>query len=100
MSNNSYIQVEDVLNMGAIRGFKPFIDSRSGTIEWSNGRFSGQYLYATPNWKEEGKVPISLYTGDGNYYELALLTLTDTSKEAQLTQYRSCLEGVISEFIY
>ena len=37
-----YIQSEDILIMDDIRGFKPSMDSMSGTIEWNNGDDMGK----------------------------------------------------------
>ena len=90
-----YIQSEDVLQMESIRGFKPSMDSMSGTVEWNNGEDLGKYLYATPNWEGEGKCPVSIYTEDGDFQDVALLRFTGVPKEDQLAQYRACLEEVI-----
>ena len=55
-----YIQSEDILTMDEIRGFKPSMDSMSGTIEWNNGDDMGKYLYATPNREGEGQCPVTV----------------------------------------
>ena len=94
-----YIQSEDVLQMESIRGFKPSMDSMSGTVEWNNGEDLGKYLYATPNWEGEGKCSVSIYTEEGEYNDVALLRFAGVPKEDQLTQYRACLEEVIGVII-
>tara|TARA_B110000285_G_scaffold18656_1_gene18139 strand:+ start:158 stop:469 length:312 start_codon:yes stop_codon:yes gene_type:complete len=98
MSNKKYIQVQDVLQMESIQGYYPSLDSMSGCLEWNNGEDIGKYLYATPNWEEEGKCPVSIYTEEGDYNDVALLRFTDVPIEDQLTQYRACLDEVISTF--
>ena len=95
MSNKKYIQVQDVLQMESIQGYYPSLDSMSGCLEWNNGEEMGKYLYATPNWEEEGKCPVSIYTEEGDSNDVALLRFTDVPIEDQLTQYRACLEEVI-----
>ena len=98
MSNKKFIQVEDVLKMESIRGYSPSLDSMSGCLEWNNGEDMGKYLYATPNWEGEGKCSVSIYTEEGEYNDVALLRFAGVPKEDQLTQYRACLEEVISTF--
>tara|TARA_B100000780_G_C20705140_1_gene280353 strand:- start:54 stop:353 length:300 start_codon:yes stop_codon:yes gene_type:complete len=90
-----YIQTEDILKFDEIRGFKPSMDSMSGTIEWNNGDQTAQYLYATPNWEEEGKCPVSIYHEDGEYQDVAVLKFTDMSKEQQITYYKEVVGDLI-----
>ena len=94
-----YIQSEDVLQMESIRGFKPSMDSMSGTVEWNNGEDLGKYLYATPNWEGEGQCPVSIYTEEGDYRDIVVLKWGDMTQKEQLNKYRVVVEEVISTFI-
>jgi len=90
-----YIQTEDILKLNEIKGFTPTMDSMSGTLEWSNGEDNGKYLYATPNWEEEGKCPVGIYTDEGDVQDVAILKFTDMSKKEQLSYYKEVISDVI-----
>ena len=94
-----YIQSEDILTMDDIRGFKPSMDSMSGTIEWNNGEDMGKYLYATPNWEGEGQCPVSIYTDEGDFQDIAVLKFADMSKTDQKLKYREVVSEVIDTIL-
>ncbi len=94
-----YIQSEDILTMDEIRGFKPSMDSMSGTIEWNNGDDMGKYLYATPNWEGEGQCPVSIYTDEGDFQDIAVLKFADMSKTDQKLKYREVVSEVIDTIL-
>ena len=94
-----YIQSEDILIMDEIRGFKPSMDSMSGTIEWNNGDDMGKYLYATPNWEGEGQCPVSIYTDEGDFQDIAVLKFSDMSKTDQKLKYREVVSEVIDTIL-
>jgi hypothetical protein len=94
-----YIQSEDILIMDEIRGFKPSMDSMSGTIEWNNGDDMGKYLYATPNWEGEGQCPVSIYTDEGDFQDIAVLKFADMSKTDQKKKYREVVSEVIDTIL-
>ena len=94
-----YIQSEDILTMDDIRGFRPSMDSMSGTIEWNNGDDTGKYLYATPNWEEEGQCPVSIYTDEGDFQDIAVLKFADMSKTDQKKKYREVVSEVIDTIL-
>jgi len=94
-----YIQSEDILIMDDIRGFKPSMDSMSGTIEWNNGDDMGKYLYATPNWEGEGQCPVSIYTDEGDFQDIAVLKFADMSKTDQKLKYREVVSEVIDTIL-
>ncbi len=99
MSNKKFIQVEDVLKMESIRGYSPSLDSMSGCLEWNNGEDMGKYIYATPNWDKEGHCPVSIYTEEGDYHDVALLRWGNWSIEQQITRYREVLSEVIDTIL-
>jgi|TARA_R110000850_G_scaffold193199_1_gene320018 hypothetical protein len=94
-----YIQSEDILIMDDIRGFKPSMDSMSGTIEWNNGTDLGKYLYATPNWEGEGQCPVDIYTEEGDFRNVAVLKFSDMSKIDQKKKYREVVSEVIDTIL-
>lgn len=94
-----YIQSEDILTMDDIRGFRPSMDSMSGTIEWNNGADLGKYLYATPNWEEEGQCPVDIYTEEGDFRNVAVLKFSDMSKIDQKKKYREVVSEVIDTIL-
>tara|TARA_B110000285_G_scaffold6018_1_gene6331 strand:- start:97 stop:396 length:300 start_codon:yes stop_codon:yes gene_type:complete len=94
-----YIQSEDILTMDDIRGFRPSMDSMSGTIEWNNGDDMGKYLYATPNWEGEGQCPVSIYTDEGDFQDIAVLKFADMSKTDQKLKYREVVSEVIDTIL-
>ena len=94
-----YIQSEDILIMDEIRGFKPSMDCMSGTIEWNNGDDMGKYLYATPNWEGEGQCPVSIYTDEGDFQDIAVLKFADMSKTDQKLKYREVVSEVIDTIL-
>jgi hypothetical protein len=98
MEGFKYIQVQDVLEMESIRGYYPSLDSMSGCLEWNNGEDLGKYLYATPNWEGEGQCPVSIYTEEGDYRDIAVLKWGDMTQKEQLNKYRVVVEEVISTF--
>lgn len=94
-----YLQSEDVLKMETIRGYQPSMDSMSGAIEWTNGWDDEKHLYATPNWEVEGHCPVSIYTDEGDYQDIALLKFSDMSKAEQTTKYIEIVSEVIDTIL-
>lgn len=87
------------MEYGDIRGFKPSIDSMSGTVNWNNGEDWGKLIYATPNWEREGVCPVSIYHEDGEYQDVAILKFTDMSKIQQKEYYLNVVADVIDSFL-
>ena len=94
-----YIQTEDILKYGEIKGFSPVIDPMSGTLEWNNGENVGKYVYATPNWEQEGQCPVSIYHEDGEYQDVAVLKFADMSKTEQKEYYLNVVSDVIETIL-
>ena len=94
-----YIQTEDILKYGEIKGFSPVIDPMSGTLEWNYGENVGKYVYATPNWEQEGQCPVSIYHEDGEYQDVAVLKFTDMSKTEQKEYYLNVVSDVIETIL-
>lgn len=80
--NSDYI----VKNVPSIEGWNPYIDSMSGALEWSNG--GDTWIYATPNWNEDGEIPFDISNEDGDYTSLGTLILRKNSPlSEQLNTY-------------
>ena len=59
----------------------------------------GKYLYATPNWEQEGQCPVSIYHEDGEYQDVAVLKFTDMSKTEQKEYYLNVVSDVIETIL-
>ena len=100
MSTQKYIQSEDVISWGLIQTYVPYLDERSGTVEWYDSE-SDRVVYATPNWEEEGQFPIAysnIETGD--YTHVGTVSLIGLSMEQQIEKYRNIVEEVISGIVF
>ena len=91
----NYIIPEYIVNnVPSIEGWTPCIDSMSGTLEWSNG--GNGWIYATPNWNEEGEVPVDFGNEDGDYYSMWTISFRKNSPlEEQLSYYIQSVGGAI-----
>lgn len=95
MSTQKYIQPEDVISWGSIQTYVPYLDQRSGTVEWYDSE-SDRVVYATPNWEEEGTLPIAhsnIETGD--YTHVGNISLVGMSLEEQKNKYLTIVEEVL-----
>ena len=88
----NYISNESVLSILSIGDWSVSEESMSGTIEWSNPKYSS-VVYATPNWETDGVVPIDISTGDGEYDSISNISL-EGSISQQLNQYEVTLKSI------
>ena len=90
-----YITSEYIVNnVPSIGGWTSYIDSMSGTLEWSNGGDS--WIYATPNWNEDGEVPVDFGNEDGEYNSMwTIVFRTNSTLEEQLSYYIESVRGAI-----
>jgi hypothetical protein len=65
----------------------------TGTIEWNHPSKTTTIL-ATPNWEEEGLVPIDMTNEDGDYENIIDVVLSGSIKE-QMNQYETIVESVL-----
>jgi len=94
MENTNYINNENVKEILSIGDWNVSEDSMSGTIEWNNP--SKDYtVLATPNWEEEGLVPIDMANEDGDYKKIIDVVLSGSIKE-QMNQYETIVESVLA----
>jgi hypothetical protein len=83
-----------VNNVPSIGGWTSYIDSMSGTLEWSNG--GDNWIYATPNWNEDGEVPVDFGNEDGEYNSMwTIVFRTNSTLEEQLSYYIESVRGAI-----
>jgi hypothetical protein len=97
MNNEIYLQPEQVLEMEPIMGFKPHMDSMSGTVEWVSDDLD-LFVYATPNWEDEGRCPIEYYDGDDNHTYVGSISFTGRDIETQKKEYREIVTQIIQGF--
>ena len=90
-----YLNNEMILENGSIGNWIPSEDSMSGTIEWCNPQ-SENVLLATPNWEEDGIVPIDMSSDDGMNYENVIEVVLSGSKLEQIHQYETIVESVLA----
>tara|TARA_R110000803_G_scaffold27538_1_gene64343 strand:- start:861 stop:1148 length:288 start_codon:yes stop_codon:yes gene_type:complete len=91
-----YINNKEVLSyfhQQTLNGFSVSEQSMSGTIEWVNPN-NEKTILATPNWIDEGIVPIDMST-DSDYENVGEIVLSGSIDE-QLTQYSTVVESVLA----
>jgi hypothetical protein len=90
-----YITSEYIVNnVPSIEGWSPYIDSMSGTLEWSNG--GNGWIYATPNWNQDGEVPVDFGNDFGEYNSMwTIVFRTNSTLEEQLSYYVESVRGAI-----
>ena len=88
-----YINNENVKSILSIGDWQVSEDYMSGTIEWNHPSKSTTIL-ATPNWEEEGLVPIDMANEDGDYNKIIDVVLSGSIKE-QMNQYEIIVESVL-----
>ena len=89
-----YINNENVQSILSIGDWSVSEDLMSGTIEW-NHPSKNTTILATPNWTEEGLVPIDMTNEDGDYENIIDVVLSGSIKE-QMNQYETIVESVLS----
>ena len=94
MENTKYINNEDVKSILSIGDWSVSEDYMSGTIEW-NHPSKNTTILATPNWEEEGLVPIDMANEDGDYNKIIDVVLSGSIKE-QIHQYETIVESVLA----
>jgi|TARA_B110000908_G_scaffold148581_1_gene181151 hypothetical protein len=94
MENTNYINNENVKSILSIGDWSVSEDYMSGTIEWNHPSKSTTIL-ATPNWEEEGLVPIDMANEDGDYKKIIDVVLSGSIKE-QMNQYETIVESVLA----
>lgn len=81
-----FLTNKEIIQNGIINGWTPTEDSMSGAIEFTHPDRES-VLFATPNWDEEGKVPIAVVDDEGDYWEISFPLELEGSIENQLNQY-------------
>ena len=95
MSKENYLQSENVLEMESISGFTPFMDTMSGTLEWSSND-SPLFIYATPNFETEGVCPVEYYSDeDSERIVVGEISFVGKSMEEQIREYRELISDII-----
>ena len=89
-----YINNENVKSILSIGDWSVSEDLMSGTIEW-NHPSKNTTILATPNWTEEGLVPIDMTNEAGDYENIIDVVLSGSIKE-QMNQYETIVESVLS----
>tara|TARA_R110002050_G_scaffold3542_1_gene18519 strand:- start:159 stop:452 length:294 start_codon:yes stop_codon:yes gene_type:complete len=95
MENTKYINNENVKSILSIGDWSVSEDSMSGTIEW-NHPSKNTTILATPNWEEDGIVPIDMSSDDGMNYENVIEVVLSGSKLEQIHQYETIVESVLA----
>ena len=91
------LQNQDILNYGSIGSWFPFEDQMSGTLEWYRKDNDSVIVYATPNWSEDGIVPVGLIFDNGDYTNVTTFELNlKETLEYQLNQYISIISVILS----
>jgi len=100
MNNEIYLQLEQVELMESINGYNPYIDSRSGTVEWYKDD-SDVVVYATPNWDGEGGTCPIAYSNieTGDYTDVGSISFVGLTMEQQIEKYRNMVDSTISTII-
>ena len=94
MENTNYINNENVKSILSIGDWSVSEDYMSGTIEW-NHPSKNTTILATPNWEENGLVPIDMTNEDGDYEKIIDVVLSGSIKE-QMNQYETIVESVLA----
>jgi|TARA_B100000767_G_C19459128_1_gene407335 hypothetical protein len=94
MENTNYINNENVKSILSIGDWDVSEDLMSGTIEWNHPSKTTTIL-ATPNWEEEGLVPIDMSNENGDYEKIIDIVLSG-SKSEQMNQYETIIESVLA----
>ena len=93
MENTKYINNENVKSILSIGDWSVSEDSMSGTIEW-NHPSKNTTILATPNWEEDGLVPIDMTNENGEYEKIIDVVLSGSLSQ-QLNQYETIVESVL-----
>ena len=94
MENTNYINNENVKSILSIGDWSVSEDYMSGTIEWNHPSKSTTIL-ATPNWEEDGLVPIDMTNENGEYEKIIDVVLSGSLSQ-QLNQYETIVESVLA----
>jgi hypothetical protein len=89
----NYINNENVKSILSIGDWSVSEDSMSGTIEW-NHPSKNTTILATPNWEEDGLVPIDMTNENGEYEKIIDVVLSGSLSQ-QLNQYETIVESVL-----
>ena len=90
----NYINNENVKSILSIGDWGVSECSMSGTIEW-NHPSKNTTILATPNWTEDGIVPIDMSSDDGMNYENIIEVVLSGSIKEQMNQYETIVESVL-----
>ena len=90
----NYINNENVKSILSIGDWGVSECSMSGTIEW-NHPSKNTTILATPNWEEDGLVPIDMTNENGEYEKITDVVLSGSLSQ-QLNQYETIVESVLS----
>ena len=90
----NYINNENVKSILSIGDWGVSECSMSGTIEW-NHPSKNTTILATPNWEEDGLVPIDMTNENGEYEKIIDVVLSGSLSQ-QLNQYETIVESVLS----
>lgn len=94
-----YIQPKDVIKDVKIKNWFCHLDNMSGVIEWTNPKYPHVSILATPNWKNDGKVPVNVLTNDITEFIL-ILYLTKNNYDIQIERYKQTIEFAIKSHGY
>ena len=89
----NYINNENVKSILSIGDCGVSECSMSGTIEW-NHPSKNTTILATPNWEEDGLVPIDMTNENGEYEKIIDVVLSGSLSQ-QLNQYETIVESVL-----
>ena len=89
----NYINNENVKSILSIGDWGVSECSMSGTIEW-NHPSKNTTILATPNWEEDGLVPIDMTNETGEYEKIIDVVLSGSLSQ-QLNQYETIVESVL-----
>jgi hypothetical protein len=89
----NYINNENVKSILSIGDWGVSECSMSGTIEW-NHPSKNTTILATPNWEEDGLVPIDMTNENGEYEKITDVVLSGSLSQ-QLNQYETIVESVL-----
>ena len=89
----NYINNENVKSILSIGDWGVSECSMSWTIEW-NHPSKNTTILATPNWEEDGLVPIDMTNENGEYEKIIDVVLSGSLSQ-QLNQYETIVESVL-----
>ena len=89
----NYINNENVKSILSIGDWGVSECSMSGTTEW-NHPSKNTTILATPNWEEDGLVPIDMTNENGEYEKITDVVLSGSLSQ-QLNQYETIVESVL-----